>query len=111
MTTRLVTGEPERRPQWGSTQARTVPRTSPTYPAPGCTSSAHYHPATSPTCSPYRPRPVDPDKFPGLSAYDTRAGVFGTRRRVVLTHSETLHAAQAAGFTQTLAKATRALGE
>jgi len=58
-----------------------------------------------------RRRPVDPEKFPGLSAYDTRAGVFGTDRRVVLTHSETLHAAQAAGFTQTLAKATRALGE
>ena len=56
-------------------------------------------------------RPVDVEKFPGLSAYDTRTGVFGTDRRVVLTHSETLHGAQSAGFTQSLAKATRALGE
>src|SRR5450756_10034 len=48
-----------------------------------------------------RRRPVDVEKFPGLSACDTRAVVFGTDRRVVLTHSETLHAAQAAGFTQT----------
>jgi transposase len=58
-----------------------------------------------------RRRQVDPEKFPGLSAYDTRATVFGTDRRVVLTHSQTLHAAQSAGFTQTLTKATRALGE
>jgi len=58
-----------------------------------------------------RRRQVDPEKFPGLSAYDTRATVFGTDRRVVLTHSQTLHAAQSAGFTQTLTKATRALAE
>jgi len=56
-------------------------------------------------------RPVDPEKFPGLSAYDTRAVVFGTDRRVVLTHSETLHAKQSRGLDQTLAKVTRALGE
>lgn len=54
---------------------------------------------------------VDPEKFPGLSAYDTRAGVFGTDRRVVLTHSATLHTAQSRGFDQTLTKATRALSE
>jgi transposase len=54
---------------------------------------------------------VDPEKFPGLSAYDTRAGVFGTDRRVVLTHSATLHTAQSRGFDQTLTKATRALDE
>jgi transposase len=58
-----------------------------------------------------RRRPVDPEKYPGLSAYDTRALVFGADRRVVLTHSPTLHAAQSAGFDQTLAKTTRALGE
>ena len=58
-----------------------------------------------------RRREVDPDKFPGLSAYDTRTIAFGTDRRVVLTHSKTLHAAQARGFDQTLAKALRALGE
>ena len=36
-----------------------------------------------------RRHPVDPDRFPGLSAYDTRALVFGTNRRVILTHSST----------------------
>jgi len=58
-----------------------------------------------------RRRPVDPERFGGLSAYDTRAAVFGTDRRVVLTHSPTLHAKQSRGFEQTLAKATRALSE
>jgi transposase len=58
-----------------------------------------------------RRQPVDPLKYPELSAYDTRAQVFGTDRRVVLTHSPTLHAAQSTGFDQTLAKAARALGE
>jgi transposase len=59
----------------------------------------------------HRRRPVDPERFPGLSAYDTRAVVFGTDRRVILTHSATLHAKQSRGFEQTLAKATRALSE
>jgi transposase len=58
-----------------------------------------------------RRHPVDPHKYPGLSAYDTRAMVFGVDRRVVLTHSANLHAKQAAGLDQTLAKATRDLGE
>lgn len=58
-----------------------------------------------------RRRPVDPKKFPGLTAADTHAMVFGTDQRVVLTHSETLHAKQSAGFDQTLAKTTRALDE
>ncbi|MHB1473892.1 MAG: IS1634 family transposase, partial [Dermatophilaceae bacterium] len=56
-------------------------------------------------------RPVDPQRFPGLSAYDTRAIVFGTDRRVVLTHSPNLHAKQSRGLDQTLAKTTRALAE
>jgi hypothetical protein len=56
-------------------------------------------------------RPVDADQFPGLSAYDTRAIVFGTDRRVVLTHSPTLHAKQSRGFDPTLAKALRGLTE
>jgi transposase len=55
--------------------------------------------------------PVDPDTYPGVSAYDTRAVVFGVDRRVVLTHSANLHTKQGAGFDQTLAKATRELGE
>lgn len=54
---------------------------------------------------------VDPDRYPGLTAYDTRATVFGTDRRVVLTHSPTLHQAQSAGFDQTLAKTGRELRE
>src|SRR5674476_412184 len=58
-----------------------------------------------------RRRPVDPDRYPGLSAYETRTVALGADRRVILTHSPTLHAAQARGFEQTLAKATRALTE
>jgi transposase len=58
-----------------------------------------------------RRHPVDPDTYPGLSAYDTRAMVFGVDRRVVLTHSANLHTKQAAGFDQTLTKTTRELGE
>ena len=58
-----------------------------------------------------RHKPVDPDRFGGLTALDTTADALGARRRVVLTHSPTLHAAQARGFDQTLAKATRALDE
>ena len=54
---------------------------------------------------------VDVEKFPGLSAYDTRAVVFGTDRRVVLTHSPTLHAAQSRSFDQTLAKTLQTLSE
>ena len=48
---------------------------------------------------------VDPDRFAGLTATETRRTVYGTDRRVVLTHSPTLHAAQTRGFDQTLAKA------
>src|ERR1035437_10201235 len=58
-----------------------------------------------------RRHPVDPHKYPGLSAYDTRTLVFGADRRVVLTHSANLHTKQGAGFDQTLAKTTRDLGE
>lgn len=58
-----------------------------------------------------RYRPVDTDRFAGLSAYPTRAHALGANRRVILTHSATLHAAQSAGFDQTLGKATRALNE
>lgn len=55
--------------------------------------------------------PVSQARYPGLSAHDTRAEVFGTDRRVVLTHSPTLHTAQARGFDQTLTKAARALDD
>ncbi len=58
-----------------------------------------------------RYRPVDKERFPGLSAFETRKVVFGTERRIVVTHSQNLHDKQSAGFDQTLAKARRQLGE
>lgn len=58
-----------------------------------------------------RYRRVDPDRFGGLSAVDTRAYGLGADRRVIVTHSPTLHTKQAAGFDQTLHKATSALDE
>jgi transposase len=54
---------------------------------------------------------VDPDRFGGLTALDTRREVYGADRRVVLTHSPTLHQAQSRGFDQTLAKANAKLSE
>ena len=58
-----------------------------------------------------RYRTVDLDRLDHLTAHATRAHALGADRRVILTHSPTLHAAQTAGFDQTLAKATRALAE
>jgi transposase len=49
-------------------------------------------------------RPVEPDRYPGLTATDRRRTVFGKHRRVVLTHSPTLHEGQSRGLDQTLAK-------
>ncbi|MDN5934397.1 MAG: transposase, partial [Pseudonocardia sp.] len=57
-------------------------------------------------------RIVDPDRFTGLSAYDTRRVSYGLERRTILTHSPELHEHQVRGFDgTTLAKATRALDE
>ena len=56
-------------------------------------------------------RIVDAKRFGALTAMETRRVVYGTDRRVILTHSPTLHAAQSAGFDQTLAKALKQLGE
>ena len=56
-------------------------------------------------------RIVDADRFEALSAVETRRSVYGTERRVILTHSPTLHAAQRIGFAQTLAKALAKLTE
>jgi len=58
-----------------------------------------------------RYRPVDKGRFPGLSAFEARKAVFGTERRIVVTHSQGLHAKQSAGFDQTVAKAARQLAE
>ena len=57
-----------------------------------------------------RYRSVDADRFPGLTHVDTTVTALGVTRRAVLTHSKTLHAAQARGFEQTLAKAQQRLG-
>lgn len=54
-------------------------------------------------------RAVDPRRFPGVTALDTRTTVFGVSRRVILTHSTTLHAAQARALAQALSTATRQL--
>ena len=55
---------------------------------------------------------VDPDRFGGLSAYDTRRVLYATERRTILTHSPELHEHQARGFDgTTLAKAGRRLDE
>ncbi|MCR6490474.1 transposase [Amycolatopsis sp. OK19-0408] len=54
-------------------------------------------------------KPVDPERFAGLTALDTHALVDGVRRRVVLTHSATLHAAQSRAFADELATTTREL--
>ena len=56
-------------------------------------------------------RVVDEDRFPGLSATETRAHALGANYRVVLTHSDAFHAEQSRGFDQTLAKAMRQLAE
>jgi transposase len=56
-------------------------------------------------------RLVDQSRFDGLTALETRRTVYGQDRRVVLTHSPTLHAAQSRGFDQTLAKADARLGD
>jgi transposase len=58
-----------------------------------------------------RRRPVAGDRFAGLTAYETRRTVYGTDRRVVLTHSPTLHEGQSRGFAQTLAKTRTKLAE
>jgi transposase len=58
-----------------------------------------------------RYRIVDADRFGGLTFIDTTVTALGVTRRAVLTHSPTLHAAQARGFDQTLAKAQQRLTE
>lgn len=56
-------------------------------------------------------RLVDEPRFGGLTALETRRTVYGQDRRVVLTHSPTLHTAQSRGFDQTLAKADARLDD
>lgn len=54
--------------------------------------------------------PVDPGQ-PGLTAFDTRAQVYGSERRIVLVHSANLQAAHARGLAHDLGQATRRLRE
>ncbi len=56
-------------------------------------------------------RRVDPDRFDGLTALQRRKDIYGQPTRVILTHSPTLHAGQARGLDQTLAKAQARLTE
>lgn len=58
-----------------------------------------------------RYQPVDPDRYPGLTAFEATKVVFGAQRRIVVTHSPTLAAEQSAGLDQTLGKARRQLAE
>jgi transposase len=54
---------------------------------------------------------VDLERFPGLTAVAARTMALGQDRRVIVTHSESFHTAQARGFEQTLTKARRQLAE
>ena len=54
---------------------------------------------------------VDAERFVGLTAFEARKVVFGKERRLVVCHSDGLHAKQSRGFDQTLAKAHRQLAE
>jgi len=56
-------------------------------------------------------RPVDDDRYPGLSYVDSTVTALGVTRRAVVTHSANLHAKQSRGLDQTLATARRRLAE
>jgi transposase len=58
-----------------------------------------------------RYRVVDEQRFPGLRAFETRVTALGGEYRVVVTHSDTLHAKQHRGFDQTLATASGRMKE
>ena len=49
--------------------------------------------------------------YPGLRAFETTKVVYGVERRIVVCHSQVLHAAQSRGFDQTVAKARRQLAD
>jgi transposase len=56
-------------------------------------------------------RPVDADRYPGLTAFESHGAALGAARRLIVTHSATLHAKQVQGFDQTVAGARRRLAE
>ena len=43
---------------------------------------------------------IDAERFPGLTGQESRVTALGAERRVILTHSATLHAKQSRGFTR-----------
>ncbi len=49
--------------------------------------------------------------YPGITAFESAKTVYGHPQRILLTHSKTLHQAQARGFDQTLGKAAAKLEE
>jgi len=51
------------------------------------------------------------DPYPGVTAFEARGVALGAQRRLIVTHSPTLHDKQTAGFTQTLTKAGARLSE
>ncbi|CAN5712259.1 hypothetical protein BH24ACT5_BH24ACT5_16400 [soil metagenome] len=58
-----------------------------------------------------RYRPIDAERYPGVTAFDTRGTALGADRRLIVTHSPTLHAKQLRGFAQTTAGVERRLSE
>ena len=58
-----------------------------------------------------RYRAVDPEPYPGLKAFDTRGVALGAERRLIVTHSPTLHSKQSQGFAQTTGVAARRLAQ
>ena len=58
-----------------------------------------------------RYQPVDAERYPGVTAFDTRGTALGADRRLIITHSPTLHTKQLRGFAQTTALVERRLSE
>jgi transposase len=58
-----------------------------------------------------RYRVANAERFGGLRAFETRVAALGGDCRVLVTHSDALHAKQQRGFDQTLAKVTGRLSE
>ena len=58
-----------------------------------------------------RYRPVDQVRYLGVTAFDTRGTALGADRRLIVTHSPTLHTKQLRGFAQTTASVERRLSE
>lgn len=56
-------------------------------------------------------RPLDPARFPGVTAWETRTLVSTVDMRVIALRSATLHAAQSLAFADALTTATRQLAE